>query len=346
METIQDIDINNLDTKIFKEKPCKLGNSNVEISLPIGIGTWAWGDKWTWGYGSYDQTFSDESLKEAFFSVVDNGINFFDTAEIYGFGKSEILLGQFIKEYKSNKEKRDIIVATKFLPYPWRISQSSLKDALNNSLQRLQLSYIDLYQVHGPAFSVRKVETWAEAMAPLVKEGKIRAIGVSNYNIDQVKRTHAILEKYGIPLATNQIEFSLLRNNAMKNGLLETCKQLGITIIAYSPLGMGRLTGKYTKSNPPKGLRKFGDVPFEVLDDIVSKLKGIGANYGKTPGQVAINWCICKGTIPIVGVKNKKQAEENIQSIGWRLSNQEIEELDKLSVTPTNNFFQEIWQEK
>lgn len=92
--------------------------------------------------------------------------------------------------------------------------------------------------------------------------------------------------------------------------------------------------------------RKFGDVPFEVLDNIVSKLKEIGANYGKTPGQVAINWCICKGTIPIVGVKNKKQAEENIQSIGWRLSNQEIEELDKLSVTPTNNFFQEIWQEK
>lgn len=297
----------------FEEKPLTLGK--MVLNAPIGIGTWAWGDSSTWGYKGYDSSFNDNTLKEAFMHAVERSVNFWDSAEVYGYGRSETLLGEFIKDYntqnQNNPKAVKFAVATKFLPVPWRLTQGSLHSALDGSIQRLGRNP-ELYQVHGPAFSLRKVETWAEALAEDYKKGKIGDVGVSNYNADQVRRTHAALAKHGIPLISNQVEFSLLRNNIMVNGLLDTCKELGVTVIAYSPLGMGRLTGKYNTKNPPPGNRRFGNIDMKDLEVLIEKLKSIGDHHGKTPAQVAVNWCICKGTIPIVGVKNKNQVDENL----------------------------------
>jgi aryl-alcohol dehydrogenase-like predicted oxidoreductase len=162
-----------------------------------------------------------------------------------------------------------VVVASKFMPLPWRLTHGSFRGALSQSLERLGMKSMDLYQVHGPAFSLRNVEVWAEAMADahrvssgssyqhssFSKDGLIKAIGVSNYNVDQMERTHRVLSLKGIPLATNQVEFSILRNNPEHNGLLAKCNELGVSLIAYSPLGMGRLTGKYNTRNPPQGSR-------------------------------------------------------------------------------------------
>jgi len=260
----------------------------------------------------------------------------------YGKGKSEEILGRAIKNRKEQGKNDNIIVASKFIPLPWRFTQGSFHSALSETLKRTALPYLDLYQIHGPAFSVRRVETWAEAMADAHQKGLIKAIGVSNYNADQVRRTHKILSGKGIQLATNQVEFSLLRNNPERNGLLATCKELGVTLIAYSPLGMGRLTGKYSKDNPPPSDRRFGKTNIEVLQNLTNVLKEIGDKHGKTCAQVALNWCICKETIPIVGVKNEKQVEENLGAIGWRLSKEEVEILDKVSQSQPSNIWQEV----
>jgi len=270
----------------------------------------------------------------------------FFVPEIYGSGKSEQLLGSFLREYNSSgqEEKHPVIIASKFFPSPWRLTHSSFNNALEATLQRLGVNCVDLYQIHSPALTLRSVEVWAEALVGAVKSGKVKAVGVSNYNAEKLRRTHAVLAKHGIPLATNQIEFSLLRNNPLMNGLISTCKELNVTVIAYSPLGMGRLTGKYTKENPPQGRRLFGQIPLEELEVLVGKLKEIGAKHEKSPAQVALNWCICHGTIPIAGVKNERQAEENLQAINWRLSEQEVQELDKLS-RPSSSLFGSLFQD-
>jgi len=307
-----------------REETVSLGT--LTIKSPMGIGTWSWGNK-DFGYGTYDSSFTDESIKDAFSYVHENGlINFWDTAEVYGMGKSEELLGACIKNYAA---KSGTVVATKFLPVPWRITKGSMRSALVASLKRLQLDSVDLYQVHGPAYSLRSMETWADALAELVKDGLIKAVGVSNCNVEQMRRTHKALLQHNIPLASNQIEFSLLRTNPEHNGLLKTCKELGVAVLAYSPLAMGRLTGKYSKDNPPKGNRKFSNFPMEKIEPLLDTLREIAAKRQKTVPQVAINWCICKGTIPLVGVKNRKQAEENIQALGWRLTEEEVVQLDK-----------------
>jgi len=312
----------------IKEDPFSVGP--LKICSPLGIGTWAWGNK-DWGYGSYDTSFTDKTIEESFGYLHEKGfVNFWDTAEIYAGGMSEQILGSCIAKYK-DKSSNPVVVATKFLPYPWRLSKGSFREALVNSLKRLNLQSADLYQVHGPAYSLRSVEHWAEAMADVVKEGLAKAVGVSNYNADQVKRTHAALAKHGIPLASNQIEFSLLRNNAEHNGMLLVCKELGVALIAYSPLAMGRLTGKYNKQNPPPGGRKFSNFPMEEIEPLIERLREIGKNHNKSVAQTAINWVICKGAVPICGVKNVKQAEENMGALGWRLTPEEVTELDKLS---------------
>jgi len=141
------------------------------------------------------------------------------------------------------------------------------------------------------------------------------------------------LDKYGVKIASNQIEFSILRNNAEKNGLLKYCNENGIKILAYSPLAMGKLSGKYSRNNPPQGRRQFGNYSWDIIDPVLEKVRTIAEKRKKTSAQVAINWCICKGTIPLAGVKNSKQAQDNLGALGWRLTPEEVAEIDKVAVT-------------
>ncbi|MGH2398976.1 MAG: aldo/keto reductase, partial [bacterium] len=174
------------------------------------------------------------------------------------------------------------------------------------------------------------IETWMEAMADVHRAGLIRAVGVSNYSVEQMQRAHNALAKHGIPLATNQVKFSLIDREPIENGLLDACRELGITLIAYSPLGKGILSGKYTPENRPGGMRgrRFSPQIFATIAPLLAALRDIAELREKTMAQVAINWCIAKGTLPIPGAKTGAQARENAGALGWSLTEDEVGRLD------------------
>jgi aryl-alcohol dehydrogenase-like predicted oxidoreductase len=302
----------------------KLGKTEIEIK-PLGIGAWSWGDRMMWNYGgSHDES----DIRAAFDTCLEAGIDFFDTAEAYGRGKSEQYLGKFLKESGAK-----VAVATKFMPYPWRLRRGALLKALKNSLKRLNLEQVDLYQIHWP-FPPISIETWADALADAVQAGLARSVGVSNYDEEQMRRAYAVLARRGVPLASNQVEYHLLNRKVELNGLLDACQQLGITLIAYSPLAQGVLTGKYTPENPLPGLRgrRYPRSLLEKAQPLLKQMREIGRNHdGKTPAQVALNWLMCKGTLPIPGAKNARQAQENVAALGWRLAEGEVAKLDEAS---------------
>ena len=307
---------------------------------PLGLGTWQWGDRLTWGYG---QGYGEADLEGAFRAALEGGIEFFDTAEIYGRGRSERLLGRLraglgdacvAPTGQSPAEGvGGPLIATKFFPYPWRLRRGDLRRALRGSLQRLGVKRIDLYQIHWP-FPPVPIETWMAALAEAVEDGLVGAVGVSNYSAQQTRRAAAALARRGVPLTSNQVEYSLLRRQVERNGVLETCRQLGVTVIAYSPLAMGLLGGRYSADRRPPGwrglrYRRLGPAP---VDALVGLLREIGGAYGgKTPSQVALNWLICQGVVPIPGAKNAQQARENAGALGWRLAGDELAALERAS---------------
>jgi aryl-alcohol dehydrogenase-like predicted oxidoreductase len=302
-----------------------LGNTDLRLSA-LGIGAWQWGDRFFWGYG---QSYADADLQAAFAETLKAGINFIDTAELYGPWTSERKLGEFIRR---SAVRDKVIVATKFYPFPWRWRRGDLLRALRRSLKRLGLQQVDLYQTHWPHPPV-PVETWMEAMADAVGDGLTRSVGVSNYSADQMKRSHDTLARRGIPLASNQVQYSLLHRLPERNGVLATCRELGVTLIAYSPIAKGILSGKYTPGRPPPGLRavRYNREYLARVQPLIGLVKEIGQARGKTPSQVALNWLICKGAVPIPGAKNVRQAQENAGALGWRLAESEVAALDAAS---------------
>lgn len=301
-----------------------LDQHRLPASIELGMGTWQWGDRLMWGFG---RGYSEADVRAAFQASLNAGITFFDTAELYGWGKSERLLGKFIRESGAN-----VVVATKFLPFPWRIFRRQLIWALRGSLRRLGMKQVDSYQIHWPMPPV-SVETWAEALADALDQGLTRAVGVSNYNAGQTYLAHATLARRGYPLASNQVEYSLLNRSIERDGTLRAARECGVTIIAYSPLAKGLLTGKYTVDNPPPGMRRMdARALLPKLPPIIERMRAIGERHGgKNPAQVAVNWTICKGTLPIPGAKNAQQVQHNAGAVGWRLSNDEVAELDALT---------------
>ncbi len=301
-----------------------LGKTDIKITT-VGVGAWAWGDRMIWGYGG--SSYDDSDIRAAFDVSLANGTNWFDTAEVYGMGKSEKFLGKFLPS-ATNK----VLIATKFFPFPWRMRKTALVTALKKSLNRLQLSQVDLYQIHVPLGRWSKPE-YVSALADAVESGLTRAVGVSNFNTEKTRLAHDTLQALGIPLASNQVEYSLFDRSIEKNGLLDYCLENDITVIAYSPLAKGMVTGKYGPDNPPPGPRKRMYPPEKLkrAQPLINLLKEIGTSYSKSPAQVALNWTICKGTVPIPGAKNAKQAAENLGAMGWRLTSEEVTALDKAS---------------
>jgi aryl-alcohol dehydrogenase-like predicted oxidoreductase len=294
------------------------------FEIEIGLGAWAWGDRIVWNYG---RTHTDEDIKNAFNTTLEAGINFIDTAEIYGQGRSETLIGQLLKT-----TDKKVMIATKFMPFPWRLGKSALTKALKNSLKRLDLDSVELYQIHWP-MPIFSIEHWAEGLAEVKRLGLTKAVGVSNYNKNQMQRAFTVLSKYGIPLASNQVEYSLLDRRVEKNGVLDRCHEMGIRLISYSPLAKGLLTGKYTLENPPPGVRgRQYSGKLKEIQPLLKLMTEIGQDLGgKTPAQIALNWLICKNTLPIPGAKNARQSEMNAGAAGWRLSDDQVKTLDTVS---------------
>ena len=303
-------------------------NQSVFDGAEMGVGTWQWGDTFVWQYG---RGYAEGEVRAAFDAAIAAGMTFFDTAEVYGFGRSERFLGAFIQGGSSGPVR----VATKFFPVPWRVTRSSVTRALRGSLKRLRLPEVDLYQIHWPSPTAR-IETMMAGLADTVEAGLARAVGVSNYDLEQTERAHAALAKRGVALASNQVHYSLLNRQVESAGLLTRCAELGVMLIAYSPLEMGLLTGKYTPDRPPSGSRARRYTPEYLgrIQPLLERLAEMGRAHGeRTPAQVALNWTICKGTLPIPGAKNAEQARQNAGALGWRLTPGELAELDTLSLT-------------
>lgn len=309
----------------------QLGATGITVP-PLGVGIWSWGEKTFWGYGK-THTFND--VWQAYETCLDAGLNFFDTAEIYGRGESERILGEC-----GRKDGRPVIIASKFAPLPWRLSTKTLSQALDATLERLGRTSIDLYQVHWP-YSLLGVNALMDALAQVVRSGKIRAVGVSNYSADLMRQAHARLARYDIPLASNQVHYSLLHRRPEANGVLDACRALGVTLIAYSPLEQGLLTGKYrlTEAQPlaipgPRRLTPaFSKAQRRRMEPLLQALKDSADAHGKTMGQVALNWLLTTDTlvIPIPGAKNARQAGENAGALGWHLTQEEYARVDLAS---------------
>jgi aryl-alcohol dehydrogenase-like predicted oxidoreductase len=314
-----------------------LGQNGPTVTA-LGIGTWSWGDKLFWNYGSdYDAS----QVREAFEATLDNGISFFDTAEVYGLGESERLLGRFMKEFGRSPQ-----IATKYFPLPWRLTSQSVSDALTESLKRLQVEQVALYQVHMPFSFFMSQETLMNALADEVKRGRIATVGVSNYSAEQMREAHGYLAARGVPLAVNQVQYSLLSRKIESNGILDAARQLGVTILAYSPLAQGLLTGKYTpdkefKFNDARRIDpRFSKNGLEKIAPVVNVLRQIGekrdrlsggAGGNRTVAQVALNWLIAQGVIPIPGAKTAQQAKQNAGALGWSLSEEEVAQIEQIT---------------
>ena len=322
-------------------------STSKKLSLPqMGCGTWAWGNRLLWGY---DESM-DSQLQEVFNLCVSNGVTLFDTGDSYGTGKlngqSEKLLGKFEREYQG-ANKANICLATKLAAYPWRLTRKSMVKAAEASMERM--GRVDLAQMH---WSTANYFPWQEeqlldGLGDLYERGLVKGIGLSNYGTKRLKRIHAKFSRRSIPISTLQVQYSLLSTYPVTElGIKETCDELGIKLIAYSPLCLGILTGKYSDSSTyPKGLRGF---LFRRLvpesKSLLACLKAIADERDKTMAQVAINWCISKGAIPIPGAKNISQAKENIAAQNWRLDEGEIAELDLTAAGIDRPMVQNIFQ--
>ena len=291
---------------------------------PLGVGTNTWTDK-AGASADADATNPAAAVEAA----LDAGIGFFDSAEIYSSGASERALGGALAESGASA-----FVATKFAPLPWRLTSGSLHRALDASLRRLQRETVDLYQIHFP-ITLLRIPSLMDRLAEAVEAGRIRHAGVSNYSAAQMRTAHAALARRGVPLVSNQVNYSLLHRQPERNGVLDVCRELGVTLIAYFPLASGALTGKYRAGGRrARGMRRYSGAfrhP-ERLEPLLRVLDEIGQTHGRTPAQVAINWLARQDNVlPIPGARHARQARENAGAIDFAISDAEAARLADLS---------------
>jgi pyridoxine 4-dehydrogenase len=305
----------------------------------IGVGTWAWGNQFLWGYDPRQ----DATLAACFQRAVQLGLSFFDTADSYGTGRlqgrSEQLLGEFAASL-APAQRLNLTLATKLAPFPWRLGRDGFRRAFAASQLRLR-GKLDLVQLH---WSTRRYAPWQEGplldgLGDLVQQGAVAAVGVSNMGPQRLRQVHGRLAQRGIPLRSLQIQLSLLCPGAVsswgedRGGVAAVCRELGIELIAYSPLALGLL------GRPPGPLPPLPAGPRRLLwrrlwpgvQPLLEAMARIGSWHGATGDAVALNWCRAHGALPIVGLRTPAQAEQAAAALSWQLSPEERQTLDQLA---------------
>jgi len=308
----------------------QLGNTDLKLTT-VGLGTWAIGGSWQFGWGPQD----DNEAIAAILRALEVGINWIDTAPVYGLGHSEELVGKTLKQTKAKP-----FIATK-CGLLWNekreaahcLKKESIRKECEASLQRLGVETIDLYQIHWPEPEEDIEEAWEE-MAKLKDQGKVRYIGVSNLNIEQIKRVQKIA-----PVASLQPPYSMLRRE-VEDELLDYCAANNIGVIAYSPMQRGLLTGKFSKEHlatlAPDDHRlrsnEFQEPQFSINLEFVKKLKSIAERNSRTIAQLAVTWVLRRPevTAAIVGARRPSQIEETAPASDFKLSQEDIEEIEQL----------------
>ncbi|WP_342439825.1 aldo/keto reductase [Paenibacillus sp. FSL L8-0436] len=315
-----------------------LGQSSLSVS-PLGLGCWQF-SRGSGIVGRYWSNLKDEDILDIVRVSLEGGMNWVDTAEIYGGGKSEEALAHALDQLQQEGSLHaQPLIATKW--WPMLRTAKSITSTIDERLTCLGGRSIDLYQIHQP-FSLSSIASEMKAMAGLVKDGKIRYAGVSNYSAQQMVEAHRILQQYGLTLVSNQVKYNLLHRKIDVNGTMEAAKELGISIIAYSPLQQGILTGRFHKDpsqiravsrmrRMQSGLDEKSLARSKPLIDLLSVL---AEKYGVTPGQIALNWLIHvhgDTVVAIPGASKVRHAEENIGAMSFQLVRDELEQLNEAS---------------
>jgi pyridoxine 4-dehydrogenase len=316
------------------------------VGPSIGVGTWAWGNQLLWGYAP-DQ---DSELEACFLLAVAEGLSFFDTADSYGtgrlLGRSETLLGAFAAGL-DEKQRRSICVATKLAPFPWRLGRHGFDRALTASRGRLR-GKLDRVQLH---WSTARYAPWQEGpllagLADRLEAGDVAELGVSNLGPRGLRRLHGVLAARGIPLRSVQVQLSLLAPQAIgPGGVAAVCRELGIELIAYSPLALGLLTHRPGPQPPqPPGPRSWlYRRLWGQLQPLLAAMEAIGQERGVPQVAVALNWCRAHGALPIAGLRRREQVLAAAAALRWSLTLEERCRLDALALAnparmPANPF--------
>ncbi|MFX4302414.1 aldo/keto reductase [Alicyclobacillus tolerans] len=317
-----------------------LGNSDTFLSA-IGLGCW----QFSLGkglVGKFWDVLDKERIQEIVDESLQNGINWFDTAEIYGRGESERALSQAL--LANGCQPGEVFIASKWWPIGRRASH--ILSSIQERQECLAPYPIDLYQIHQP-YAFSSIRSQMDAMAKLVEKGAIRYVGVSNFNAKQMRIAHQILSKYGIKLVSNQVKYSLLDRRIERNGIIDVAKELKISIIAYSPLEQGLLTGRFhenpsastTLSGPRKFQGKFKRQNLLTTKPLIDVLRSLTEKYQATVSQLALNWLITahgETVLAIPGASKVKQARDNAGSLQFQLEPEDIEKIDKISKSTQN----------
>lgn len=298
----------------------------MSTTIPkIALGAWSWGA----GAAGGDQVFGnhlfEEELKPVFEKAMECGLNLWDTAAVYGEGTSERILGNFVKDVRRNS----VILSTKFTPQIAGSSPDAMQEMIDGSKERLHTDVIDVYWIHNPM----DIEKWTPDLIPLAKSGQIKTIGVSNHNLMEIKRANEILVAEGLKISAVQNHYSLLHRSSERAGILDYCKENGITFYSYMVLEQGALTGRYSEENPfPEGSGRAEayNPHLKELTALIDELKIIGTRFDASPAQVATAWAIAKGTLPIIGVTKVRQVEEAAKAMRIELTVDEISRLERL----------------
>ena len=309
-------------------KTTSLGNSDLSIT-PIGFGAWAIGGSgWEFGWGEQD----DKQSVAAIHRALELGINWIDTAAVYGMGHSEKVVASALRTWRGPRP----YVFTKCglrwdeQGYVHRsLNPASIRQECEDSLRRLNVDVIDLYQIHWPTEELE--EGWS-AMARLQKEGKVRWIGVSNFNVKEMRRAQAIA-----PITSLQPPYSLVHRQ-VEQAILPFCRAEELGVIVYSPMASGLLTGAMTRERAdalPMSDWRSHDVEFQEPRlsknlALVERLREVGERHGRPPGQIAIAWTLQNPAVTgaIVGARNAKQVEGNVGASGLSLTDEEIAEIE------------------
>jgi len=302
-----------------------------DASVPIGVGTWAWGNQFLWGYDPAQ----DAQLQATFEQAVALGLRFFDTADSYGTGRlqgrSERLLGRF-RQALAPEDQQDLLVATKLAPFPWRLGRGGLKRAFEASRARLG-GRLERVQLH---WSTARYAPWQESplldgLADLVNEGLVASLGLSNFGPRRLRQVHGQLQSRGVRLASLQVQCSLLAPRAIEpGGVADVCRELGIQLIAYSPLALGLLARPPGAVAPPAGgVRRLLFARLSPrIHPLLELLAEIARSRQVPQAAVALNWCRSHGAMPIVGLRTVGQAQMAAAASRWSLDGAERQALD------------------
>lgn len=315
-----------------------LGQSSLSVS-PLGLGCWQF-SRGSGLVGRYWSNLEEGDILDIVRVSLEGGMNWVDTAEIYGGGKSEEALAQVLDQLEQEGSTSfKPLIATKW--WPILRTAKSITATIDERIRCLGGRQIDLYQIHQP-YSFSSISSEMKAMAQLVKAGTIRYVGVSNYSAKQMVEAHRLLKQHGLTLVSNQVKYNLLDRSIDTNGIMAAAKELGISIIAYSPLQQGILTGRFhkdpTQISEISRIRKLqsglDDKRMAKSRPLIDALMTIGDKYGVTAGQVALNWLIHYNgdtVVAIPGASKVRHAQENIRAMTFQITREELEQLDEAS---------------